>query len=1047
MRPILLICGTAASALAQRGAAPPRGDSGLYGALNYRFVGPPGNRVIAVAGIAGDPLTYYIGAASGGIWKTTDGGSHWTPIFDGQKVASIGALAVAPSDSNTVWAGTGETFIRSHISMGAGVFKSTDAGATWQKMGLEATARIARIAVDPRNANVVLLAALGHAYGPQPDRGIYRTADGGATWSRTLFPGDSAGGIDVLLDPNDPNVVYAATWQVEIHTWGRTSGGDASGIWKSIDNGVRWRRLTGNGLPTHPFGKVGLGVTRADSRRVYALIETGKGIPWKGAPTDTGTLWRSDDAGEHWRLVNSHSELLARPAYYTRMGVEPDSADEAYFLSIGFSSTHDGGRSLDGRSTAQSPGFDNHDIWIDPTNGNRIIVANDEGVSISVTRGRSWRRMRLPIAQMYHATTDKRIPYTICGNMQDGPSTCGPSNSKAAESVITGGAEIPRGMWYSVGGGESGWATPDPVDPNIVWSTSSGRGSVGGIVVRYDVAARRARDVEVWPVSTAGHAAKDVKYRFVWDFPITISPHDHNRIYVGSQFVHMTTNGGQSWQLISPDLTRNDKSRQQHSGGLTGDNIGVEYGNVIYAIAESPIVRGLIWAGTNDGLVQLTRDGGKTWMNVTANIPGIIPWGTISNIEPSHTNPGMAYITVNGHQEGRFEAQVFKTSDYGRSWTSIVDGIAPGPLSFARCVREDPFKSGLLFLGTENALYVSFNDGGRWEPLQLNLPHAPVSWITVQPHFHDLVVATYGRGFYVLDDVTSLEQLTSAVRQEPVHLFAPRSAYRFRLTESIREDSDDPSAGRNPAYGASIDYWLGVGANIDSSITITDSTGKVVRTLAAPHVAGLNRVVWDLRIPLVEQRSAPFGASGNIALLAPPGRYLVHLKSGTRELTQSLAVLKDPDSGGSARELAQQTSMVVAVANDAKRAIQLSNEITLARTQLRELGQRNDAEAVRLTADSLIAGAASIADSLVQRYPVAFYERPVKLIAKLAYLASEVSSSDRRPTDQARAAHAFLQSQLRLVEREWTAFKSGRLAQFNAVLQSRKLPVILGTQP
>jgi len=468
---------------------------------------------------------------------------------------------------------------------------------------------------------------------------------------------------------------------------------------------------------------------------------------------------------------------------------------------------------------------------------------------------------------------------------------------------------------------------------------------------------------------------------------------------------------------------------------------------VIYAIAESPIARELIWVGTNDGLVQLTRDGGRAWTNVTANIPGIIHWGTISNIEPSHSKPGTAYLSVNGHQEGRFEAQLFKTSDYGQTWTSIVDGIAPGPLSFARCIREDPFRAGLLFLGTENALYVSFDDGGHWEPLQLNLPHAPVSWLTVQPHFHDLVVATYGRGFYVLDDVTSLEQLTPAVRDEPAHLFAPRPAYRYRMTESIREDSDDPSAGQNPPYGASIDYWLGSNASVDSTMTIADSTGKVVRTLAIPRVSGLNRVVWDLRIPLVEQRSAQFGASSNIALLAPPGRYTLHLESGARELTQPLTVLKDPNSGGSAREIAEQTAMVVKIASDAKRAIQLSNEIALARTQLRELAKRSDAESLRLTADSLVASATSLADSLVQRYPVAFYERPVKLIAKLAYLASEVSSSDRRPTDQARAAHTFLQSQLRLVEQQWATFKSGRLAEFNVVLQSRRLPAILGAQP
>ena len=396
-----------------------------------------------------------------------------------------------------------------------------------------------------------------------------------------LFAGDSAGGIDVLRDPNDPDVVYAATWQIEMHTWGRFSGGAGSGIWKSTDNGATWHHLAGSGLPTRPFGKVGLGVTKADSRRVYALIETGKGIPWKGEPTDTGTLWRSDDAGQSWRLVNSNSGLLSRPAYYTRMAVAPDDPNEAYFLSIGFSSSRDGGVNVSGRPTAQSPGFDNHDMWIDPTNGRRMIVGNDEGVSISTNRGLTWDRIRLPIAQMYHVMTDNSIPYMVCGNMQDGPSTCGPSNSKIPESGLTGGSDIPRGAWYAVGGGESGWATPDPVNGNVVWSTASGRGSMGGIVVRTELSERRVRDVEVWPVSPNGHAAKDVKYRFVWDFPIAISPHDHTRIYVGSQHIHQTVNGGQTWTVISPDLTLNDPTKQGPSGGLTGDNIGVEYGDVV----------------------------------------------------------------------------------------------------------------------------------------------------------------------------------------------------------------------------------------------------------------------------------------------------------------------------------------------------------------------------------------------------------------------------------------------------------------------------------
>jgi photosystem II stability/assembly factor-like uncharacterized protein len=1078
----VLIALPAAGQRGRGGIAPPRGDASAYGALSYRFIGPPGNRVDAVSGVVGDPNTYYAGAASGGIWKTTDGGIHWRPIFDHEPVSSIGALAVSPSNPSVVWAGTGESFIRSHISMGWGMFRSTDAGATWRKIGLEKTGRIARIAVDPRNADVALVAALGHAYGPQEDRGVYRTADGGQTWTRVLFAGDSAGGIDVLMDPNDPNVVYAATWQIEIHTYGRTSGGAGSGIWKSIDNGVTWRRLAGRGLPTRVFGKVGLGVTKADSKRVYALIETGKGIPWKGEPTDTGSLWRSDDAGDSWRLVNSNSGLLSRPAYYTRMAVEPDNADEAYFLSIGFSGTRDAGRTMAPRTTEQSPGFDNHDMWIDPTNPRRMVVGNDEGVSVSVNRGETWNRIRLPIAQIYHVTTDNRVPYMVCGNMQDGPSTCGPSNSKSADPPETGASEIPRGAWYAVGGGESGWATPDPVDPTVVWSTASGRGSMGGIVVRAEMAQRRLRDVEVWPVSPNGHAAKDVKYRFVWDFPIAISPHDHTKIYVGSQFIHQTTNGGQSWTVISPDLTLNDTTRQQASGGLTGDNIGVEYGDVVYAIAESPIVPGLIWAGTNDGQVQLTRNAGKSWTNVTKNIPGIIRWGTVSNVEPSRFKPGTAYITVNGHQEGNFEPWVYRTEDYGATWTLIVNGLPKTPVGYARCVREDPRRPGLLYLGTESALYVSFDNGAQWEPLQLNLPHAPVSWLTIQQHFNDLVIATYGRGFYILDDISALQQLTPAIRASSAYLFAPRAAYRLRAYDvSIRSASDDPNGGRNPAYGASIDYWAGENA-ASPEIAILDSTGRTIVSLdGAPKAPGLNRVMWDLRFdPLSPRRAAtprpteprpPTGAeegaivgppsaapqrgrggrggATNLRILVPPGRYTVRLRAGSQEFRQPLVVLRDPDSGGAPNELALQNSMLVDLAQDLAQSGTLYASIDNIRGQLASASASafKVDPALGAATDSVERKFAFLADSLTQQKPGAFYEWPVKLISQLNYLATEVQSSDRKPTDQARLAHGLLKSELRLVERQYSALVQTELVRLNTRLRARGLASVNVSQP
>ncbi|HEX6941565.1 MAG TPA: hypothetical protein VF128_01490, partial [Gemmatimonadaceae bacterium] len=1042
-----------------RGGALPRSNNGPYGALSYRFIGPPGNRVISVAGIPGNSATYYVGAASGGIWKTTDAGTTWRPIFDSQPVSSIGALAIAPSDSNTIWAGTGESFIRSHISLGWGIFKSTDAGATWTKMGLDSTGRIARIVVHPTNPNIVLAAALGHAYGPQPHRGIYRTADGGRTWQRVLFVNDSAGGIDVVMHPSDPNTLFAATWQIEVKTWGRTSGGAGSGIWKSTDAGVTWSRMTGNGLPTRPYGKVGLAMSRANPQRVYALIETGKGVPWNGAPTDTGTLWRSDDGGTRWSLVNSNSNLVARPAYYTRMAANPDNADEAYFLAIGFSATRDGGATMLQGATGATPGFDNHDMWIDPLNGNRMIVGNDEGVSISITRGRSWNRIRLPIAQIYRVSTDNRIPYTVCGNMQDGPSTCGPSNSKSTGAVITGGAEIPRGLWYSVLGGESGAATPDPVNADIIWSTASGRGSVGGIVTRYNMRGRTGRDVEVWPVNTGGHAARDLRYRFVWDFPIAISPHDNNTVYVGSQHVHRTTNGGQRWEVISPDLTLNDKSKQGLSGGIWHDNIGVEYGDVLYAIAESPVTRGLIWAGSNDGLVHITRDGGRTWTNVTRNIPGIITWGTIGNIEPSRHNAGTAYLTVNGHQEGNFDPWVYRTRDYGQTWQLIVNGIPKTPLSFARIVREDPVRRGLLYLGLENALYVSFNDGEQWEPLQLDLPPAPVSWMTIQRTFNDLVISTYGRGFYILDDVTPLQQLTPEVRASASHLFTPRQAYRFRLFDTmVREQSEDPSAGRNPPYGASLNYWLGSVPSQDVSLAIADSVGRTIRTLPGPKVAGINRVMWDLQFNLLASGNAPAGrtagagpggrAAGagggrggppSLNILAPPGRYTVRLRIGDREQSQPLVVMRDPDAASTPADLAAQQAMLVEVANDIASATVLNGSIENVRAQLRTLGQQvaNDAanSDVKTQSEALALRFSALADTLVQPLPGPFYERAVKLIVRLQYLATHLQTSDYGPTDQARESHEFLRGQLRLVRTEYAALVRNDLSTLNDLLR------------
>jgi photosystem II stability/assembly factor-like uncharacterized protein len=1064
-----LVCGPAQAQRRQVEGSQPRIDPSLYSQLRYRHIGPVGNRISAVHGVPGDPNTYYVGAASGGVWKTADGGVNWSPIFDDQPVQSIGSIAVAPSNPNIVWVGTGEAHIRSHISIGNGVYKSLDAGKTWNHMGLDSTGRVARIVIHPQNPDIVFVCAQGHNYGPQQDKGVYRTTDGGRSWTQVLFVDPNTGCSDLAMDPTNPAILFAGFWQLEIKTWGRESGGPGSGIFKSSDGGLTWRRLRGNGLPERDHGKVALAIARTNPNHIYALIETGDGVPWHGRPTDSGELWTSMDGGETWQLTSHDRQLAGRTQYYSRVVVQPDDENEAYFLSAAFSRTLDGGRTTVDPSFANSPGGDNHDMWIDPLNPDRMIVGNDGGVAISTNRGRTWFRIQLPVAQMYHVTVDNRIPYYVYGNRQDGPSFRGPSNSR------TGGFEggnIARSEWHSVAGGESGWATPDPVDPDIVWSSASGSGSVGGIVTRMDLKTRQAHHVEVWPVSTVGWPAADLKYRFVWTFPLTISPHDHNKVYVGSQYVHVTTDGGKSWREISPDLTLNDKSKQQLSGGLTPDNIGVEYFNVIFAIAESPLKPGLLWVGTNDGLVHVSRDGGQTWTNVTPNIPDLPPYGTISNIEPSRYDTGTAYISVDFHQVNGRDPYLYKTTDYGRTWRKITNGIPRSPLSYTHVIREDPVRRGLLYAGTENALYVSFNDGELWQPLQLNLPHAPVYWMVVQEHFNDLVVATYGRGFWILDDLSPLQQLTPEVMAADAHLFRPRPAYRFREIPGQMSAPNDPSVGRNPEYGASINYWLKSQPEGRVTVTILDERGNTVRTLNGTRNAGINRIYWDLRNeptrearmrvkPLYadwvdvppEGRSAP--GTGRFSVLMPPGRYTVKLAVGGREYSQPLEVRKDPNSGGSEEEIRTQVARLLDLQTDMNAAVDMYNQIELIRMQLQNLGRT-------LAANAEFSGLRAAADSLEQKF-IAVEENlhqlrltgrgqdnirwPIKLIGQIAYLASGMASSDFAPTTQQVQVHELFKEQIRANRARLDELIARDLAEFNARLQSRGIGNIVSAVP
>jgi photosystem II stability/assembly factor-like uncharacterized protein len=1052
---LALFCVLAAPSLAatQQTSSLPEG---LFARSDFRHVGPVGNRVSAVVGEPGDPNVYYFGAASGGVFKSEDAGHTWRPIFDDQDVQSIGALAIAPSDVNVVWAGTGEAFIRSNVSIGNGVYRSTDGGENWTHAGLEESGRIGRIVIHPTDSDVVFVAAAGHMYGPQDEgRGLYRTTDGGETWERVLTTGPNSGAIDVVMDPGNPRILFAATWQMQIWTWGRESGGPESGLWTSRDGGDSWTRLEGSGLPRGTLGKIGLGMSPDDPDRVYALIETNQNSGYEALDDHEGTLWRSDNGGRTWSMVNADHALAQRPLYYTRLAVAPDDADEVHFMSTVHSKSLDGGATY-----SVVAGGDNHDMWIDPLLPDRMIIGNDQGVKISTNRGRDWYRPQLPIAQMYHVFADTRVPYNLYGNRQDGSSYGGPSNT------LSGGS-IPIGAWKSVGGCESGFAVPDTVTNDVVWS-----GCYEGILERHELSTGITRTVSVWPDNPEGWAAADVRYRFQWTFPVHVSPHDNRTVYAGSQHVHRTTDDGQSWDVISPDLTRNDLSKMQKTGGLTTEDVSPTYASVLFAIAESPIEPGLIWTGSNDGLVQLTRDGGQTWTDVTPNIPDLPEWGTVNNVEPSRHDPAVAYVSVDFHQIGDMAPYVYRTDDFGASWTSIGSGIESTVFSNVRVIREDPKRPGLLYLGTENSLFVSFDNGEGWMSLQGDMPHAPVYWLEVQPHFNDLLVATYGRGFWILDDITPLQQMSDEVVASAVHLFEPREAYRFVPREGRSSQPGDPAAGQNPAGGASINFHLGSAPSGSVQVQIETESGEVVRTLPVRDArAGLNRVMWNLRheasnsprirTPALEHSHVDVGSTGwrpppdgaPVRPLAVPGRYRVRLLAESEEHVAWLEVLQDPDSDVPMADMRAQLDMQLQLREMSDSTAGLIDRIEWARKGILDLEERiggDDAYAAVVDAgeeldealidlemhlfDLRLSGGASRQDTI---------RWPRQLWAKIASLAGYSAGSDHRPTDQMLEVRDIYDEALTDYLGRWEALEAGDIARFNQLLIAQGLPPII----
>ena len=1057
---------------AQTAAARETPDPDLLHALKWRHIGPDGNRLSAAVGVPGDPDLAFFGAASGGLWRTGDGGVTWEPVFDDQEAASISALAVSASDPAEVWAGTGETFIiRPALAMGNGIYRSTDGGRSFHHRGLEATGRIARILVHPADPDRVYACALGHSYAPQPERGVYRTLDGGATWEQVLAVDEHTGCSDLALDRRHPDRLLAGMWQLRIDTDGLRSGGPGSGLYRSADGGDTWERLSGSdrdrGLPggeEHPVGKIAAQIAPSDPDRWYALIED-----------ESPGFYRSDDAGDSWRLMLTHHDLAERAPYYVRFAVDSADADRLYFASVLFSTSVDGGRSL--VETSYRAGGDNHDVWVDPEMPDRILVAHDGGGSISLNRGASWRRVVPPVAQMYHLTVDDRIPYRVYGNRQDGYSYRGPSRT-------TGGG-IPLAAWQGVGGCESGWATPEPADDDFVWS-----GCYDGGLEVYDDRTGHTRDIRVWPEAGYGWAPADLAIRWHWNFPMVLSRHRPGTTWVGSQFVHESNDRGQSWRTVSPDLTTNDKSRQQDSGGVTVDNLYTFDGAVLFALAESPLAPGQLWAGSVDGRVHLTTNGGATWTDRSASVPlraeglegpGLDVESWIKFIEPSHHDPGTAYLAVSRHQHGDFRPHLFRTTDLGETWEEIGGGIPESPFSFVHVIREHPKRAGLLFAGTDNQVWASVDDGGSWFSLRRNMPPAPIYGMVIQERFDDLAVATYGRGFFILDDVGPLRALAEAPgspgAEAPLRVFDPPPAWRFLPKQQVKTEPGSLVTGENPPYGAGITYRIAAAAASEerAEIEILGADGEVLRTLSGPGGAGVHRVYWDLRredpkratlrtrppgrdwVRLGEDRERRIRTwdldifPGYRGALVPPGDYTARVTAGGETAAAAVEVRQDPASAGSAAEIVEKYRFLLEIAAQLERLAEIVDELEWLRLEIENLEQRHagdDRFTAVLESAGEIAGTALAVEGRFFEVGLTgaredAFRAPMRLYGRLGALANDVGrdGADFRPTDQQREVHRILSGRFEEAEAEYRRLTEGSLPAFRrALAEARAAP-------
>ena len=1059
-------------------------EQAFFDSLSFRSIGPyRGGRSAATAGVPDNPMLYYMGAAGGGVWKTEDAGSSWENISDDFFGGSIGAIEVAPSNPNVIYVGGGEVTVRGNVSHGYGMWKSVDAGKTWKNIGLNDSRRIPRIRVHPSNPDVVYAAVLGHLYGPNQQRGVFKSVDGGENWKKVLFASEEAGAVDLIIDPGNPNVLYAATWKVFRTPYSLESGGEGSGIWKSTDAGESWTDITRNsGLPQGTVGICGITVSPVDSNRVWAMVEAAD-----------GGLFRSNNAGETWTRINEERKLRQRAWYYTRVYAGPKSVDEVYVLNVRFWRSGDGGKSFDSIST---PHGDHHDLWIDPDDPQRLAIADDGGVQVSFNRGRTWSTYEnQPTAQFYRVTTDNHFPYRIYGAQQD--------NSTVRILSRTGGRSIGERNWEPTAGGESGFIAPDPVDPEIVYG-----GSYGGYLTRVNHRTKEVRNIHVWPDNPMGHGAGDGKYRFQWNFPIFFSRHDPKVLYTAGNVMFKTTNGGDSWERISDDLTRNDPTKLGPSGGpITKDNTSVEYYCTIFAAAESATEKDVIWTGSDDGLIHITRDGGKNWKDVTP--PEMPEWAQINSVEAHPSKPGGLYVAATRYKLDDFKPYLYKTTDYGQTWKAINHGI--DRKHFTRVVRADPERDGLLYAGTESGLYISFDDGANWKSFQCNVPIVPITDLAVKEN--DLIVATQGRSFWVLDDLTVLHQWTPEILERDVQLLRSRPTIRMRGGGS---SSPGRTSGQNVAAGVPIRFFLKQkpGKKTKTRLEILDSNGSVVQAFSTQPdkenkeqslkvTEGMNQIRWNMRYPGAETFDGMvLWGGGTGGPMAVPGMYQVRLtqskpaqakdknkrddqdsksakrkkakskskkpksETGTSDQSDALKdvvllsvesqfeIKQDPRSSATQEDLQAQFDFLIDVRDKLSEVHTTIKRIRDIRTQIESLKKRISKNPKNKSlvekANELVNKLTVVEERLYQtknessQDPLNF---PIRLNNRLSSLVGVVSAGDNRPTRQSIEVRDMLLAEIDQLLADQQKVVGKGLVDFNKAVRDAKIPAIFSETP